>query len=157
MLRLARFAVLVGGAVVLVSGCGGSSGASGTPGPAAPSRTPGPVADQPLAFYATQYEKIGAPCLAAQRALNTSKTKAEVLDKAKAASSACQASDAALLAASWPAKVLADIMSAVAADRPLLRDLADPENHRADLPRDYANANAAASALRRELGLPPTG
>jgi hypothetical protein len=150
--HLPRSVVLLSGLVALTSACGGPAAKSS--GDGTPSASP--VVEKPLTFYAAQYQSLSAPCLQAHHTLNTSKTKAEVLANAKGASVACQASDAALLRANWPVKVLAIIKAAVAADGPILRDLADPENHRADLPRDYASANAAANSLRAGLGLPPT-
>jgi hypothetical protein len=144
----------VAGVAVLatcLSGCGSSSSSAG------PGASPTAQATQPLTFYAAQYLKIvepGETAVASMRKITANYTVAQAQAIATAAAAAVKQVDAALLQASWPAAIAADIRAEVTADAPILRDLANLAKGSGHLVADSRAANSAANITRAALGLP---
>lgn len=128
--------------------------ASASPAPPAATAAPTPT-EKPLAFYAAQYQRISKPCEDAQAKLKATNGDAAIIAAGSVIFSACQAANAALLRAHWPAKIDADIRAEVVADGPILADFADLPNNARNVVRDSGPANAAANILHADLGLPP--
>ena len=112
----------------------------------------------PVAFYATQYNDIARPGLAAEAALEglpASDTTAQRQVLASRMVTVENTADAALLRDAWPPKAEPDVRALVTATGPLLIDLADLTAHKATLVNDLAAAKAAANVVHADLGLPP--
>lgn len=145
------------------AGCSSSGhpAASSTPPPATtPTTVPASTraaatTGQPLSWYAAQYTRISKPSTDAQAALQAVTDLSQAQPKADALIRAVQQVDAALLRASWPVKIRADIESLIRAQGPFLGDLADVVANSDKLARDSGPANAAANILHADLGLPP--
>jgi hypothetical protein len=142
-------------AAIALAGCGATKSAP----TAAPTTMASPIATStPVAFYATQYDDIATPGLAAEAALEglpASDTTAQRQVLATNMVTVEKTADAALLRDTWPPNVAPDVRALVAATAPLLVDLADLAAHKATLVNDLATAKAAANVVHADLGLPP--
>lgn len=165
--RLFAAAMFITVAIAGLVACGSGTNATNDNSPAgvrppsaASSSAPTSSSAQPMSFYAAQYIKIGATCIADQDALNklidqTPQDPEAIEKQGMKIAADCQAADAEMLRASWPPAILPEVKAEVTADGPVLGDLMDLEGNQDNLQRDSGAANAAANILRADLGLPP--